>query len=345
MSFLYNPGLSDADIQGLEQRLKKSLPSDYRDFLKKRNGIYLTAPDYVSLPLDKVDEGRIAFDRLFGLMPDEASSDLLAFNEEFINELSFLGSSIAIGEDGGGNPFVWVAEAGKEGLYYWDRTHLHGNNDKNGFDIAEHDGCGNLFFLAPDFKTFFELIISAGYCDRTAQNINFLDMVDEKIFVMVENTFSTTEMAITSTDIDTLELAIGYKVPRPFRTHYLKYNGGSPQRTYWFSDTFEEPLEIATFKPISKAGEANASSILSTYTAMVRKQVIPPHLLPFANDWGGNFFCLNLNTGAISYFATDSFYSDVSPKENQAKAEQPICSDLTCFVQGLIDEDDIMVSK
>jgi cell wall assembly regulator SMI1 len=160
MPFLYKPGLSDTDIQGLEQRLQKKLPSDYKDFLKKRNGFYATAPDYVSLALDKVDEGSIAFDRLFGLIPDEESNDLLAFNEEFIDELSFLDNSIAIGEDGGGNPFVWIAEAGKEGLYYWDRTHLHESDDKNDFDIAERDGCGNLFFLAPDFTSFFDLILS-----------------------------------------------------------------------------------------------------------------------------------------------------------------------------------------
>lgn len=158
---------------------------------------------------------------------------------------------------------------------------------------------------------------------------------------MIENIFSNEETSITPADIDSLELAIGHKVPAPFRAHYLKYNGGVPERTYWLSDTLDEPLEVAAFKPISKAGETNASSILSTYTSMVGKQVIPLHLLPFANDWGGNFFCLNLNTGAISFFATDSFYEDLSPQENQAKAEKPVCSNFTRFVQGLIDEDDI----
>lgn len=63
--------------------------------------------------------------------------------------------------------------------------------------------------------------------------------------MMIENTFSNDETAITPADIDSLELAIGHKVP------------------------------------------------------------------------------------------------DLSPQENQAKAEQPVCSNFTRFVQGLIDEDDI----
>ncbi|MGU3306474.1 SMI1/KNR4 family protein [Pseudomonas sp. M5A4_2d] len=154
---------------------------------------------------------------------------------------------------------------------------------------------------------------------------------------MIENKFSGSSPTIASTDLDHLESILGKKLPSPFRNHYLKYNGGTPERTYWQSEDFEEPVEVSVFKPISN-GE---STVLSTYQLMLKKKVIPAHLLPFANDWGGNFFCLNLDTGAVSYFTTDTFDSDLSPEENHAESEKPICPNFLRFVQGLIGEDDV----
>ena len=155
--------------------------------------------------------------------------------------------------------------------------------------------------------------------------------------MMFENAFSDDNAAITSADLDHLESAIGKKLPTPFRNHYLKYNGGVPERAYWISEDFFDPIEVASFRSIAY-GEP---TLLSTYQMMLEKQVLPAHLLPFANDWGGNFFCLNLDTEAVSYFTTDSFDSDLSPEENQAQSEKLVCSNFLRFVQGLIDEDDL----
>lgn len=103
---------------------------------------------------------------------------------------------------------------------------------------------------------------------------------------MLENTFSYDEAAITPADLDYLESAIGKKLPPHLQNHYLKYNGGIPERTYWLSEDFDEPLEVAGFKLIAHG----TPSLLSTYQSMLKKQVVSAHLLPFANDWGGNFF-------------------------------------------------------
>ncbi|CAH0186130.1 SMI1/KNR4 family protein [Pseudomonas mediterranea] len=154
---------------------------------------------------------------------------------------------------------------------------------------------------------------------------------------MLENKFSDCETAITSTDLDHLETIIGKKLPVTFRNHYLKYNGGMPERAYWVSEDFYDPIEVASFRPIAY-GEP---TLLSTYQLMLKKQVLPTHLLPFADDLGGNFFCLNLDSGAISYFTTDTFDSDLSPEENQAESEKLVCSNFLRFVQGLIDEEDL----
>ncbi|HBZ95236.1 MULTISPECIES: SMI1/KNR4 family protein [unclassified Pseudomonas] len=154
---------------------------------------------------------------------------------------------------------------------------------------------------------------------------------------MNENIFSNTEASVDLAQLNSFEAKVGKKLPDEFRTHYLKYNGGVPDRTYWVGAEIEEPLEVASFKPISDS----PSNLLSTYLSMRDKQVIPENLLPFANDWGGNYFCLNVDSGLVSYFTTDNFYAELSFEENQKKSETVICSSFTNFVQGLVHEEDL----
>lgn len=154
---------------------------------------------------------------------------------------------------------------------------------------------------------------------------------------MFENKFSDCETAITPADLDELESVIGKKLPTAFRNHYLTYNGGMPERPYWASEDFFDSIEVASFRPIAY-GEP---TLLSTYQLMLKKKIIPSHLLPFADDLGGNFFCLNLDSGGISYFTTDTFDSELSPEENHAESEKPVCSNFLRFVQGLVDETDV----
>ena len=125
MPIVYKSGLKDSEVNALESALNVVLPGSYRQFLGRMNGCYLTEPDCGQLPLPAIDDGVISFDRLFGVVPHEECNDLVSFNNEFIDELSFIGDVLAIGEDGGGNPYVLVCESGRDGIYCWDRTHLH----------------------------------------------------------------------------------------------------------------------------------------------------------------------------------------------------------------------------
>ncbi|CAI8880281.1 SMI1/KNR4 family protein [Pseudomonas sp. IT-P74] len=159
MPVVYKSGLKSADVDYIEVEISRRFSVGYRDFLCKMNGFYLTAPDYAQIPLSSVDEGVISFDRLFGLLPEEDCNDVICFNREFIDELDFLDEAVAIGEDGGGNPFVMVGKLGEKGVYYWDRTHLHESDLKNYFDIPEQNDCGNLFFVSGSFVEFYDLII------------------------------------------------------------------------------------------------------------------------------------------------------------------------------------------
>jgi len=159
MAIVYKPGLKSVDVDYIETEIGRALSVGYREFLCKMNGFYLTAPDYAQIPLSAVDEGVISFDRFFGLLPEEDCNDVICFNKEFIEELEFLDEAVAIGEDGGGNPYVMVGKRGEQGIYYWDRTHLHESDLKNDFDIPERNDCGNLFFVTGSFVEFYDLVV------------------------------------------------------------------------------------------------------------------------------------------------------------------------------------------
>jgi len=157
MPIVYQPGLSALDVSRLESQLRLRLPGDYKAFLSQANGLYLAAPDFSELALASVPGAVISFDRLFGVLPGEEYHDLASFNDEFIGELDCLRAVTAIGEDGGGNPYVLVQDAGREGVYYWDRTQLHQAAAGNAHDMAEQ----RLFCVAPNFQAFHGLIMES----------------------------------------------------------------------------------------------------------------------------------------------------------------------------------------
>jgi len=159
MSLVYKTGLKPVEIDLIESEIKRTFPDDYRAFLISANGCFVAAPEFAQIQLSAVDEGTISFDQLFGLLPGEDCNDLISFNKEFVDELDFVEEAVVIGEDGGGNPYVIIGKAGSQGVYYWDRTHLHESDSKNQFDIPEQNGSGNLFFISGTFREFLDLVI------------------------------------------------------------------------------------------------------------------------------------------------------------------------------------------
>ena len=136
-----------------------SAPEDYLDFLQQKNGLVVKSPDYFNLPYHGVDRGEVAFSALFGIDTRNKYYDLKYNNDEFLEELDYLSDALLIGDDPGGNYFVLMNGAGREGVYYWDRTHLHCEDDIQQFDIAEQQECGNLYKVAPDFTIFYQMIL------------------------------------------------------------------------------------------------------------------------------------------------------------------------------------------
>jgi cell wall assembly regulator SMI1 len=140
-------------------------------------------------------------------------------------------------------------------------------------------------------------------------------------------------------DLDSLEKSVGMRIPKEFRDHYLKFNGGMPSLDWFPAQPGWEPIWIHRFLPIEAAGSAKIS-IGSIYETMRQKNAIPENILPFALDPGGNFICLNLRDGTILYHVNDVFDPTISITENHKKAERKLVSSFSEFIALLVNEDD-----
>ena len=163
-------------------------------------------------------------------------------------------------------------------------------------------------------------------------------------FINLMNNFKKCEKKIGRADIYKTESKLSITLPDDFVLHYLEFNGGTPEKSWWNGDEGFEPVEVAGFKPFVYNTQTNddpRSLIDGCYISMLDREVIPRNLLPFANDWGGNFFCLNLDNYSIVYFATDSFDEDLTMQENHIKLQRYLINSFSNFVERLVTEESL----
>ncbi|HDT1605452.1 TPA: SMI1/KNR4 family protein [Enterobacter sichuanensis] len=146
------------ELRNLEGKFKVGLPEDYKEFLRLKKGFVVKPPDFCELKYEGVDEGVIAFYALFGINMKNPNHDIFRQNECFLNELDFIDDKLIIGGDPGGNFYLILNGSKNQGVYYWDRTHLHAEDDIQKFDIAEKNECGNIFKISNSFTEFYERI-------------------------------------------------------------------------------------------------------------------------------------------------------------------------------------------
>ncbi|NIF24410.1 SMI1/KNR4 family protein [Candidatus Pantoea multigeneris] len=147
------------EIHSLEMKYNTRLPDDYRKFLEKKNGFVVKSPDFSELHYDGVDEGIIAFHGLFGIETQNHYNDVYYHNDNFLNEVDFLKEKMIIGDDPGGNYFLIINIDNKTGVYYWDRTHLHSEDDIQIFAIPEKNDSGNIYKITDDFTSFYKMVL------------------------------------------------------------------------------------------------------------------------------------------------------------------------------------------
>lgn len=160
MAIFTGTGISEADIDNLAGKFSVIFPDDYSDFLKTYNGFRVKSPDYCNIPFNKVDNGFISFDVLFGHGVSNKYFDISTMNNELLDELSFVEHAVIIGADPGGNYYVLITEGRQSGVYYWDRTCLHLEDVKQDYSIADEDEeeTQHLYLVVCNFQQFFDML-------------------------------------------------------------------------------------------------------------------------------------------------------------------------------------------
>jgi len=130
---------------------------------------------------------------------------------------------------------------------------------------------------------------------------------------------------------------MGVSFPDEMKFHYLRNNGGIPENPCWETED-GEPYCVSEFLPI-KYTYKGGITLEDTYKRLVEKKVLPKTLIPFAVDWGGNFFCVNPN-GHVYFYATDAWSDELSFEENQRESAQLLCESLSYFIEQLKPDED-----
>ena len=158
------------------ERLKKFqneigffLPSEYVDFLVNFNGMFIGDGTYCDIPFTKVDNGKISFQELYSVDAQSAGMDLIEQNE-IQDEVEAFKSPFIIGADPGGNFFLVNCDGHDTSIYYWDRSHIHYDNN---YDFAEMDEEGNIYKAFSSFIEFHNAIMNNVGGDVSTKNEKF----------------------------------------------------------------------------------------------------------------------------------------------------------------------------
>jgi hypothetical protein len=155
-------------------------------------------------------------------------------------------------------------------------------------------------------------------------------------------TFSGCREPASEQDLDDIARSVGSSLPESFRSHYARWNGGMPSLDWFPAHTDFEPIWIHEFLQIQgkRADSASGSSIQSVYAMAVAKGLLPKSVLPFAIDPGGNFFCLDVTDGSVSYWLNDVWDANLSVDANHANARRVLSDSFDSFLTALVSEDE-----
>ena len=122
--------------------------------------------------------------------------------------------------------------------------------------------------------------------------------------------FFETSDSLKPVDLENVENEFGIIFPADFKKHYLKYNGGYPEKDE-FTWEDKSTTTINTFFSIKYKGFSNLEAVYRQVT--IDDPYLPVGIFPFAVDDGGNFFCISvrLNDYDCIYYCNDDHYESM----------------------------------
>ena len=112
--------------------------------------------------------------------------------------------------------------------------------------------------------------------------------------------FEKMSKALTREDIAEIEVELGLAFPEDFIEHYLSYNGGIPTKTVFYSGEEDMETEVQVFLPLKhRHCDIPIGTAEEKYLLFKGKSPLMTSYFPFANDYGANPFCVNLEDGGV----------------------------------------------
>ena len=153
---------------------------------------------------------------------------------------------------------------------------------------------------------------------------------------MNDNQFKNRGIAVSGEDFAAAELEMGVTLPTDLKKFIGSVsNGGVPQRAYWPLNNGEF-LWVNCFLPL-KNSFGRGRTIEETYQFCRKMNFLPEGCIPFAIDYGGNYFCAD-QRGTVFFFATDELHLDRSIEQNMESAQQCLDNGIIEFWNGLKEE-------
>ncbi|OWP79756.1 SMI1/KNR4 family protein [Flavobacterium oreochromis] len=152
----------------------------------------------------------------------------------------------------------------------------------------------------------------------------------------MENTFVNLAKPISIKEIEEIENYIGGELPQDFKNHYLKFNGGFPINDRYYMENYDTYTSVNGFIPMKYHYDNNENWTLEeTYNHFNKQGFLPSHLIAFASDYGGNKFCIDLNSENIFLV-----YMDLGNPIENSNAIRKISDNFKSFLDNLEEEDD-----
>ncbi|EJH7013303.1 SMI1/KNR4 family protein [Salmonella enterica] len=155
MTIEVSHGVSRLEIEKISSQYGIFFSDDYQDFLFNYNGLFVGNNSYCTIPFSKVDDGNIDFQELYGINSSNPLFDLANVND-IRDEINVFKNPFIIGADPGGNLFLFSGNDNDDAIYYWDRAHIHFDDN---FDYHEVNEEGNVYRISDNFTTFYNEIM------------------------------------------------------------------------------------------------------------------------------------------------------------------------------------------
>ena len=149
---------------------------------------------------------------------------------------------------------------------------------------------------------------------------------------------------LSENDFNDVEKNLEVSFPASFKSHYFKWNGGTPTLSCFVNDNIDyDYIEIRDFIPMkySKQFEDDPDFTLEGRAINEWKlNELPINLIPFAFDWGGNYLCLEKNSWQIIYYVRDVWSENISREANFKKNSIIIAKSFDEFLNCLEENPD-----